>query len=62
LGSLQKWRFHPLIHTIALKELAQNVVVNPNEAECRLKYVIHSSGDQRRLQIMSSTVTALHTQ
>ena len=38
---LQKWRLHPLIHTFALKELAQNVVGNPNEAECRLKYVIH---------------------
>ena len=31
----------PLTHTIALKELAQNVVGNPNEAECGLKYVIH---------------------
>ena len=37
-----KWRLHPLIHTTALKELAQNVVGNPNGAECELKYVMHS--------------------
>jgi hypothetical protein len=28
-----KCELHPLIHTIALKELAQNVVGNPNEAK-----------------------------
>ena len=38
---------HPLIHTIALKKLLQNVVGKPNEAECGLKYVIHSPGGSK---------------
>jgi len=39
---MQNCRLHPLIHTFPRKELAQNVVGNPNEAECGLKYVIFS--------------------
>ena len=35
--SLSKFVLDLLIHTTALKELAQHVVGNPNEAECRLK-------------------------
>ena len=38
--SLSKFILHPLMHNTALKKLAQNVVGNPNEADCGLKYVI----------------------
>jgi hypothetical protein len=37
-GETLKWRLHPLIHTIALKELAQNVVRAPEGEKCGLKY------------------------
>ena len=33
-------RLHPLIHTIDLKDPAQNVVGNPNKVECKLEYDI----------------------